>query len=254
MLNIKNSENDFIIYTVVILLLVSGIGLAGLGAYISETHPKLSPLLLAVGGTFFGGVFTLILSFYRRMNVLDLLRRSLDATFRSTELEIDKYRKKFYQYHLTETKNDGWQWMYVGLNFTHSDEVGTLKCRAKQVTDEDKPYPGNVEAGVRRNRFIVLRDPDSGEPTVVAIFPYMGKGISPYHSGICVMETWLENPVVTRVILGEEPINNWDKLGKVSPEIAKECEKIWKTNFKSSIEPLKEGMSTRASEQNSAQH
>jgi hypothetical protein len=246
----KNTEKQFGYLVAMTVLLFAGLGFVGWGSAISDDYKILSPIVLSFGGTFFGAAVTMTLGLFRQINLLELLKTSLEATFRSSNEEISNFRRTLHQYHLTETK-DGWCWRYVVMDFSHSEEAGSLNCRVMHIDDNKNPYPTSAEAGIRRGRFITLQHPDSGEPTVVSVFPYMGKGVLPHHCGIAIFETWLDNPIVSRAILGADPVLDWIEPGSVPKEVAEECDKIWETYFKSDISPLTNGFNAKTTKNES---
>lgn len=119
-------------------------------------------------------------------------------------------------------------------------QVGTLSSAIIEEDDEGQAYPGIIEAGVRDERLVVFQKPYSGEPTIVYLFPYSGKGILRKHAGISVMESWVMSPIVSKVILTPDAICSYTTRGKVPDHAAKECEKVWEENFKSDVRPLSE--------------
>ena len=221
--------------------LISGISLIALGDTLRSIHndPTIARVLTAFGGTFFGVVITVILGHIRQLDMLEILKQSLNARFISDEQQLSLVRRKFHKYHLTETQR-GWQWQYSVFDFSNNRNVGNIETMNLEFDENNNQYVSTIHVGIRDDRLIIFRKPHSAEQTAIMIFPHFGRGVTRQFAGILLTDSWVLNSIVTKVIITLDPIQQDLKTGFVPEEVGNQCEIIWKELFtsKNKLAPL----------------
>lgn len=219
----------FLIFT------ISGILMVLWGASIKSNSQ--SQLLIAIGAAVVGANLSLFFGSLTDFEITDILKKSLKANFSSDEKAIDKYRKEYHCYRVTEFEEGKPVWQYSLLDFRNFVGNGILYAKEKNLNSENKECHYALHAGIRDQGLIIFKKAiDSEESTAILIFPSFRKGYEPHHSGIYLHEAWTRDEKIDPILISSEPICNVTEEKKISDRIEKELSKCWrkgitKTNF-----------------------
>ncbi len=224
---------------------VAGIVLSGSGP---EGSPQLltsavfGNTLLAFGSALVGACLSIAvgrlgetLATERMIELVDELKSDLVRTTTSRmvsdESDLQPLRRKMYHYHLTSV--DGvLMWRHRIYNFHESGGIGVLRT----VVSVDDPRGGThqyeIEVGVRGTRVVVVQRRLQGqEDVVVGVYPQMLHGFKSTHFGICILQNWDSESVLTKCILSYEPVLPEQAPGAVPPDKAAELDTLWGREF-----------------------
>lgn len=223
-------------------LTIAGVGLLSAGAALLINRTGLDGLILSsLGGAIIGAVISAALATIDSRTILNSIRSSIQADFRSTESLLPDFRGKWHIYHAT-SKDRKPIWSYAIADFSNTSFPGSLFSKIYLLNLNGKKKKYEITAGIRDVRFVLLLK-GRGEPCTVAVYPSVGKDYGDEHCGIWVHETWDGKPSISATIISAKPLRGVTKVGDITDE-----EKLtilnnfWAKNFKmnilSSVMPL----------------
>ena len=208
-------------------LVVTGIGLISAGSLVNDV------ISTSIGGALLGASISAALAEKESIKMLDIIKKSLESDFKTPEKILNRYRKKWHAYHVTEVEGKKIWYHYV-LDFSASPLTNTLYCKSTRkdvISNDGDAYI--VTAGFRDQRGIMFgKAVNSDEPTTVTVFPSMGEAYYKYHCGIRILRTYSGSDYVSPVIIGESPVEGVKKIGVIEcEELTTILDKLWTKQF-----------------------
>jgi hypothetical protein len=219
--------------------LIAGLALAALGGLIEGPS---SEVLIAVGGALFGtslGSFVGLLSNQAHEERLQdheqslnrLVREGVNYSFVSDDEKIEPYRIKWNLYHVTQMEG-WWVWRKATLDFTKSKTPGRLTSRTYLLDENRKPQYYTVEAGRRRQRFIVfLTSETTEEPVTTYVFPFV-EVFAPTYYGVVFLQSWDQTTAISPAIISSRVLHGHREEGTLPPEIGRMLDREWRNYIK----------------------
>lgn len=210
---------------------LSGLGVAGIALIIVGAE-KNNPVLSSLGGAIAGATISAALALIDSRAVLDAIRKAFKAEFRSDELRIYRFRRRWHLYHVTR-KEQKFTWLYHTIDFKKILSPGVLYSETHLIDKNGNKKKYIVTAGSRDGRFIMFaKGQQTDEPYTIAIFPSIGQDFQNVHCGIRVHRTWDRTESLSRSIMSKVPIARWTQIGDVNNvNVAKILDKIWEDEF-----------------------
>ncbi len=220
-----------------ISFLVAGLALITLGVSIQSNHSLLSNIFISIGGGFAGVSFSSIANTFNEIDIISILKNSINPLLSSDEKAISKYRIKWHHYHLSRMHGE-YVWRYCQYDFSKSFDVGRLTSKVDVINSKKEKVVYTIEAARRGTNVIFIQYPEmqSNEEPMIEVFPFMGKHyLSPYF-GMMYIESWDGTEILAPSIISNTRLLNWSKIGNLDKKTGDELSKMWKENFKDKID------------------
>jgi len=211
-------------------LLVAGTGAVVVGAL----HPShaWALWLTSVGGAVVGAS---IASLFARLSAEELfvfirrvLKDTLGARLLSDEEAVRPYRRRWYQYCVSQ-KAGRMAWKCLVLDFSKSSGVGRLTTRLSTEGTDGQRFTYDVEAAVRNERFLIFAAPERGrEPVALDVLPLMGLDFMGKHAGLSFVQTWDGNHAIVPILMADRPLHSISTQGEVPEELWPAFDEEWR--------------------------
>ncbi len=203
-----------------------------------------SNLLIAVGGSLFGGGVS---SFIAKLDgdefqnkTLAIITESLDAKLISEESKIKKYRQKWHFYYRTSVEKRH-QWRHVLWDFQEVKIIGQLTGVEQTVDLDGETVEYIMEGVVRDNRLVVFdKAKDSDEIAAVIVIPFMGDRFYKFHPGLQIHKTWDGGDSISPVLISKTPLSFCPQDGIIDETYETELDQLWKDNMLAQTDVFKD--------------
>jgi hypothetical protein len=213
----------------------------GLCLAIGMSIPQYGIVVLGIGGAILGAALSNFLTIVNRQDfysvIYSLLKESLHSQLLSEEDAVSQYAsmQTLYQYHLTRTiDHPEGIWALTFYDFSRCGAPNVLEGEATMPRSEGtEQYKYKVEAGVRKNRLLVIATPRSGsEHPWVEIYPNGGNFYASRWVGIMVSQHYLHQDHVSACILSTLPLISHNEPGFIrSTEDEQTLNNLWNSEF-----------------------